>query len=95
MSNQGADSVGVFDVTTRKMIMSVQTGSAPNAMALTPNETMLLAAGSRSGDIAVIRLDKRIDKKQKDRPPYRMFTTIPAGMSPSAIAVKAFDATIR
>jgi hypothetical protein len=44
-------------------------------------------ADSGSGDIAVIRLDKRHDKKVTDPQP-RLFMMIPTGAKPSQIAVK-------
>ncbi len=87
MSNFASNSVAVFNATTRKLITTVQVGSKPDALALTPAENMLLVADSGSGDVAVLLLDKRSDKKVQ-APPPRLFLMIPTGARPSQIAVK-------
>ena len=87
VSNFASNSVAVFDAITRKLITTVQVGSKPDALALTPAENMLLVADSGSGDVAVLLLDKRSDKKVQ-APPPRLFMMIPTGARPSQIAVK-------
>jgi YVTN family beta-propeller protein len=87
VSNFASNNVAVFDATTRKLIVTVQVGSQPDALALSPAENMLLVADSGSGDVAVLRLDKRRDKKVLGPPP-RLFMMIPTGARPSQIAVK-------
>jgi hypothetical protein len=52
-------------------------------------ETMLLVANSGSGDVAVIRLDKRVNKKAQALPTPRLFTMIPTGERPNSIVIKA------
>jgi YVTN family beta-propeller protein len=92
VSSFGTDSVGVFDVSTRKMIGKVSVGSHPDSIALSPSEDLLLVANARSGDLAIVRTDKRATKKIKS-PPYRLFNLVPVGMRPNSIAVAAQRST--
>jgi hypothetical protein len=62
---------------------SVHTGSAPDALAFSADQHLLLAADARSGDVSVIRT------KGKQGP--ALFTMLPAGGSPAAIVVKAMS----
>jgi YVTN family beta-propeller protein len=95
VSNFASNSVAVFNANTRKLITTVEVGSKPDALALTPAENMLLAANSGSGDVAMLLLDKRSDKKV-EAPPPRLFLMIPTGARPSEIAVKtASKATLQ
>jgi sugar lactone lactonase YvrE len=63
---------------------SVRTGSAPDALAFSKDEHLLLAADAHSGDVAVVRTESN-----EGRP--ALFTILPAGISPNAIAVKAIE----
>jgi YVTN family beta-propeller protein len=83
VSNFGGDSINIWDIDAGEMAGSVRTGRAPDALAFSADEHLLLAADARSGDIAVIRT------VAKDGP--TLFTTLPAGGSPNAIAVKAMQ----
>ena len=55
---------------------------APDALVFSADEHLLLAADTHSGDVAVIRT--------KGNPDPDLFTILPGGGSPNAIAVKAF-----
>jgi len=81
VSNSGADSIGLYSIDDGKLAGSVRTGSGPNALAFSADEHLLLAADTHSGDVAVIRT------QGKQGP--ALFTILPAGISPNAIAVKA------
>jgi hypothetical protein len=59
---------------------------------LTPDEQLLFVADSGSGDVSVLRLGSRADKKNP-APPQRLFTLIPVGMQPNGIAFKALPAS--
>jgi YVTN family beta-propeller protein len=87
VSNAASNSVAVFDAPTRKLITTVPVGSRPGALALTPAENMLLVADADSGDVALLLLSKRQDKKI-DAPPPRLFQLIPTGARPYGIAIK-------
>jgi YVTN family beta-propeller protein len=81
VSNSGADSIGLYSIDDGKLAGSVRTGSGPDALAFSADEHLLLAADTHSGDVAVIRT------QGKQGP--ALFTILPAGSSPNAIAVKA------
>jgi YVTN family beta-propeller protein len=86
VSNFGADSISIYSIDDGKLVGSVHTGTAPDAIAFSADEHLLLAADAHSGDVAVIRT------RSKDGQPD-LFTMLPAGISPSAIVVKAINAT--
>jgi DNA-binding beta-propeller fold protein YncE len=90
MSNFGSDSVSVYAIDEGRVIGSVQVGSHPDALALTPDEAHLLVVDSRSGDVAVVRTVKTQDnsKISADR---ALVTLIPVGNQPNDIVIKAFQ----
>lgn len=81
ISNFGADSLGIYSIDDGKLIASVHTGSAPDALAFSTDEHLMLAADSHSGDVSVIRTQGNSGAT--------LFTILPAGGSPNAIVVKA------
>ena len=87
VSNLRSNSIAVFDVPTRKLLVSVPVGSRPDQMVLTPDEQLLFVADTGSGDVSVLRLGVRRDKKIQ-KPPQRLFTMIPTGMQPNGMAFK-------
>jgi YVTN family beta-propeller protein len=84
ISSFGADSINIWGIDDGQMIGAVRTGHAPDALAFSADQHLLLAADARSGDIAVIRT------VAKNGP--SLFTILPAGPSPNAIAIKAMQA---
>jgi YVTN family beta-propeller protein len=84
VSDFGADSVSLYSIDEGRMVSSVHTGSQPDAMALSPQQPVLLVADSKSGDIAVIRT------RATNGP--ELFTMLPAGARPNAIAIKSYRA---
>ena len=82
VSNFGADSLSIYSIDDGRIAGGVRTGSGPDAIALSADEHLMLAADARSGDVAVIRTH--------DRNGPELFTMLPAGPRPNAIAVKAF-----
>ncbi len=81
VSNFGADSVSLYSIDDGHLVTAVRTGSAPDAIAFSVDEHLLLAADAHSGDVAVIRT--------QGNPLPTLFTTLPAGPSPNAIVVKS------
>lgn len=82
VANFGADSIALYSIDDGHLEPhGVRTGSAPVALAFSEDEHLLLAADAHSGDVAVIRTEG------KEGP--ALFTILPAGSSPNAIAVKA------
>jgi YVTN family beta-propeller protein len=85
VANFGADSIAIYSIDDGRQVGSVRAGSAPNALAFSADEHLLLAADVHSGDVAVIRTE--------GRPLPALFTILPAGVAPNAIVVKAMQRT--
>ena len=83
VANFGADLISIYSIDDGKLVATVHTGSAPDALAFSADEHLLLATDARSGDVSVIRT------QGKQGP--ALFTILPAGGSPNAIAVKAIE----
>jgi len=81
VSNFGADSLALYSIDDGKLMSSLRTGSAPDSLAFSADEHLLLAADAHSGDVSVIRTQGKLGPS--------LFTILPAGAGPSAIVVKA------
>jgi YVTN family beta-propeller protein len=82
VANFGADSIALYSIDDGRVEpIGIHTGSAPDALAFSEDEHLLLAADAHSGDVAVIRTAGTALPA--------LFTMLPAGKSPNAIAVKA------
>jgi YVTN family beta-propeller protein len=89
VSNYGSDTVAVYSIDNGKRTGSVDVGSHPEAMALSPNQFLLLVVNTGSGDLSVLSLIDRKGNQLFPKPPS-LETMIPLGNEPRAIAVKAF-----
>jgi YVTN family beta-propeller protein len=83
VSNMGAQAVSLYSIADGKFLSSIRTGLAPDALAFSADEHLLLAADTKSGDVAIIRTTGRLGPA--------LFTILPAGGGPSAIVVKAMQ----
>jgi len=55
----GGDSINLWSIDDGQMAGSVRTGHAPDALAFSADEHLLLAVDARSGDVSVVRtMDK-------------------------------------
>jgi YVTN family beta-propeller protein len=82
VANFGADSIALYSIDDGRVEpIGIHTGSAPDVLAFSDDEHLLLAADAHSGDVAVIRTAGTALPT--------LFTMLPAGNSPNAIAVKA------
>jgi YVTN family beta-propeller protein len=81
VSNLGGEAISLYSIDDGKFLSSLRTGVSPDALAFSADEHLLLAADTRSGDVAVIRTTGRLGPT--------LFTILPAGGSPAAIVVKA------
>jgi YVTN family beta-propeller protein len=77
----GDDSISLYSIDDGKFVSSLRTGIAPDALAFSADQNLLLAADFRSGDVAVIRTVSKLGPA--------LLTILPAGGNPSAIVVKA------
>lgn len=81
VSNIGGEAISLYSIADGKFLSSIRTGMAPDALAFSDPDQMLLVADTRSGDVAVIRTASKLGPA--------LFTILPAGGSPVAIVVKA------
>jgi len=88
ISNFNADSIGVYSIDDGKLINTVRVGGGPDALAFSSNGFLLLAVDAQSGDVSVVRTQTyaangavRVGS---------LFTMLPGGEKPNAIAVKSF-----
>ena len=84
VANSGSESVSLYSVLDGHLVSILQTGKAPGAVALSADEHLLLAADAKSGDVALIRTASKLGPA--------LFTILPAGDTPVAIAIKATQA---
>ena len=80
-----SDLISIYSIDDGQLVTTVHTGSAPDALAFSADEHLLLAADAHSGDVSIIRT--------QGKQGAALFTLLPAGSSPNAIAVKAMHAT--
>jgi len=85
ISNFGSDTITAYAIDDGKINSVVRTGMAPTALAFTSAGHLLLATDSRSGDVSVIRTQAHDQYTGRS-----LFTLLPAGPQPGAIAVKSF-----
>jgi YVTN family beta-propeller protein len=86
VSNFGSDSINLWSIDDGKTLpYNIGTGHAPDALAFSNDQHLLLAADAQSGDVAVIRTVTPGGNAPT------LFTILPAGGSPNAIAVKAMQ----
>jgi YVTN family beta-propeller protein len=81
ISNFGSDEINIWSIDDSQKGPSVSTGHAPDVLAFSNDQHLLLAADAESGDVSVIRT----------QPAPALFTMMPAGGSPNAIVVKAMQ----
>jgi YVTN family beta-propeller protein len=74
--------VTIYSIPDGKRMNSVHVGDGPSAMAFSTAGNLLFVVDNRSSDVAVIRT--RTEKAE-------LFTLLPTGRGPNAIAVKSFS----
>lgn len=82
VSTFGGDAVSIYSIDDGHLQNVIRTGPAPDAIAFSADEHLLLAANTVSGDVSLIRTQGR------DGP--GLYTMLPAGKSPNSIAIKSF-----
>jgi YVTN family beta-propeller protein len=88
ISNFNADSIGVYSIDDGRLINTVHVGGGPDALAFSTNGFLLLAVDARSGDVSVVRTQTYAANGTVVI--GSLFTMLPAGEKPNAIAVKSF-----
>jgi YVTN family beta-propeller protein len=79
VANSHSQYVTVYAINDGKRAGSVRVGDGPTALALSNSGLLLFVVDAHSDDVAVVRTASR-----------SLFTLLPAGRAPNAIAVKAF-----
>ena len=80
VGNLHSQEVTIYSIDDGKRIGSINVGNGPSAFAFSAAGHLLLVVDSRSGDVAVVRTSSQ-----------SLFTFLPAGREPNAIADKAFN----
>jgi YVTN family beta-propeller protein len=79
VANEHSQYVTIYSIDDGKRLKSVRVGDGPSALAFSTAGNLLFVVDSHSGDVAVVRTALR-----------SLFTLLPAGRNPNAIAVKSF-----
>jgi YVTN family beta-propeller protein len=79
VANLSSQYVTLYSIDDGKRIDSIHVGDGPSAMAFSKAGHLLFVVDARSGDVAVVRTATR-----------SLFTMLPAGRGPNAIAIEAF-----
>ena len=85
VGNLHSDYVTVYSIEDGKRNDAIHVGDGPSALAFSAAGHLLFVVDARSGDVAVVRT-----AVTATRPHRQMFTMLPSGRGPNAIAVKAF-----
>jgi YVTN family beta-propeller protein len=88
ISNFNADTIGVYSIDDGKLVNTVHVGDGPDQLAFSADGFLLLAVDTRSGDVSVVRTISYAPNGAAQT--GALFTMLPAGKHPNAIAVKAF-----
>ena len=79
-SNFNSQELSIYSIGDGKRVgPSIHVGDGPDALAFSAKGHLLFAVDARSGDVAAIRTSTR-----------SLFTLLPTGRQPNAIAIKAF-----
>lgn len=88
VANLRSQEVTIYSIEDGKRVGWVRVGDGPTAMAFSTAGHLLFVVDARSGDVAVVRTrDVQTKTAGMSRP---LFTMLPAGRSPNAIAIKSF-----
>jgi len=82
VSNFRSQELSIYSIEDSKRValpMPLHVGDGPDGLAFSARGNLLFAVDARSGDVAVIRTSTR-----------SLFTLLPSGRQPNAIAIKAF-----
>jgi len=93
VSNPSTNTVTILDLATQRLSAVVEVGSDPGEIIVTPDNRWALVLNRQSGDMAVIRLDRRSRPSAEHVMRYKsapLFTMVPVGGRPVAGAVIAW-----
>jgi YVTN family beta-propeller protein len=87
VANLRSQEVTIYSIVDGKRTGSIHVGDGPSAMAFSTAGHLLFVVDARSSDVAVVRTASCLGT-----PVCSLFTMLPAGRGPNAIAIKAFKA---
>lgn len=88
VSNFAANTVAAYSIDDGQLEHTVQVGTGPGPLAFSTDGFLLLAVDGVSGDVSVVRTVSYTPRGQVIT--GSLFTVLPAGRHPNAIAVKGF-----
>lgn len=88
VGNRRSQEVTIYAIDDGKRAGAIHVGDGPAALAFSSAGHLLFVVDAGSGDVAVVRTLNRAAGRTNDV--SGLFTILPAGRSPNAIAVKAF-----
>jgi len=88
VSNFAANTVAAYSIDDGQLEHTVQVGTGPGPLAFSADGFLLLAVDAVSGDVSVVRTTSYTPRGQVIT--GSLFTVLPAGRHPNAIAVKGF-----
>jgi sugar lactone lactonase YvrE len=86
VANTESGNVTVMDQAGKVTMVAV--GVEPRFIQVTPDNQYALVLNSRSGDMAVIRIEAFVKKKWGKNAPAPLFTMVPVGAKPVSVAVR-------
>jgi len=90
LANLHSQEVTIYSIDDGKRIGWVRVGDGPSAMAFSAAGHLLFVVDSRSSDVSVVRTKTRSVFSTPGTAPWSLFTVLPVGRGPNAIAVKSF-----
>lgn len=88
ISNSTANTVAAYSIDDGKLLNTVSVGEQPGPLMLASNGFLLLALDAGSGDVSVLRTISYRPKGEQVT--GSLFTVMPSGKNPNAIAVMSF-----
>ncbi len=91
IANPTSNTVTIVEIATQKVLAVVQVGRQPSSITVTPDNQYALVLNQESGDLSVIRTGavEAITAPMKRMKSAPLFTMIPVGSKPVAVAVRA------
>jgi len=91
IANPTGNTVTIVEIATQKVLAVVQVGRQPSEITVTPDNQYALVLNQESGDMSVIRTGavEAITAPMKRMKSAPLFTMIPVGSKPVAMAVRA------
>jgi YVTN family beta-propeller protein len=88
VSNEAANTIAAYSIDDGLLIHTVEVGEEPGPLALASNGFLLLALDTGSGDVSVLRTVSY--KPKGEQVAGSLFTVLPAGKHPNAVAVMGY-----